>query len=220
MGEVFISYRREDVELAADRLFEDLSREFGKSQIFFDHESLRAGSNFVDQIQKAIGSCSAVVVLIGRDWLAALNERSSGVDYMLQEITTALGTSVPTIPVLIDGATMPEERDLPHKLRPFALCHALEISTNRWDHDVGVLIAQLRELRGGRWKGKVQNASAVGGAAAGVVASNAALGTLGAAGLSASLPVVVGTMAVVFPVGAAVGGYFAYKGVKRLLNSL
>lgn len=220
MGKIFISYRREDTGPAADRLFDDLSREFGKGQILMDRKSLKVGSSFVDQLVRTVNSCRAVLVLIGPKWLARLRERINEDDYMVLEIREALKTGIPAIPVLLDDVTMPQAEHLPSELKSFALHQAVEISQKRWDQDVSLLIARLRDLQGGKWKGKAQVAAAGGGAVAGVVAANTGLGFLGAAGLGASIPVVMGTMAVALPVGAVLGGFLAFKGLKRLLDKI
>lgn len=218
MGKIFISYRRNDSGLAADRLFGDLSSEFGKGQVFMDYKSLKAGRSFVEQLTNTIEACNVVLVLIGPRWLNGIHEHATGEDYVVQEIAIALKSGIAAIPVLFDEAVMPQSDQLPQSIAAFALHQAVEIDKKRWDHDVGLLIAHVKDLKGGKWKSKAQIGLAAGGAAAGVGGANAALGVLGAAGLSASIPVVMGTIAIVLPIGAALGGYLTYRGAKRLLN--
>jgi len=214
MGKIFISYRREDTGTAADRLFNDLGKALGKNQVFLDFRSLMAGSNFAVQLANTIGSCDAVLVLIGPDWKKALSERRSGEDYVLLEIQQALEAGIRTIPVLIAGARMPQENGLPDRLKPLASLQALEITQTRWDHDVKLLIAELKA----RWKGKTEKVAAGAGVVLGVAAANGALGVLGGLGAAASIPVVMGTAVVAIPAGAAVGGWLVFKGVKELLK--
>ena len=45
MGAIFISYRREDTEGHAGRLYEDLVERFGKSAVFFDVSAIEPGQD-------------------------------------------------------------------------------------------------------------------------------------------------------------------------------
>ena len=72
MGEVnvFLSYRREDTEGYAGRLFDRLNARFPK-RVFMDVDSILAGANFVHELEKSIKASDALVALIGRQWLTS-----------------------------------------------------------------------------------------------------------------------------------------------------
>lgn len=57
-------------------------------------------------------------------------------------------SDVEVIPVLVDGARMPSERELPDSLRALARRNACELTDGRWDYDVEVLCRRLRRLLG------------------------------------------------------------------------
>ena len=57
---IFISYRREDAPGHAGRLYDVLSRRFGEEQVFMDL-SMELGIDFVEHINKAVGSCRLLV---------------------------------------------------------------------------------------------------------------------------------------------------------------
>jgi hypothetical protein len=40
MPSIFISYRRDDTEVYADRMADDLRRQFGEDEVFIDRETL------------------------------------------------------------------------------------------------------------------------------------------------------------------------------------
>lgn len=68
---------------------------------------------------------------------------------MRLEIERALERpDVQVIPVLVDGARMPGENELPEGLRPLARRNACELSDSRWDYDVEVLCRRLRHVLG------------------------------------------------------------------------
>ena len=105
-------------------------------------------------------------------------------------------------------------------MKAFAKNHAFEISTKRWQYDVKSLIAALKDLTGGKWKSKALVTAGGTGAVAGATSTNALLGLLGAAGLKASIPVVIATVPALIVAGGGLAGYFTYKGVKRMLNKV
>ena len=66
---------------------------------------------------------------------------------MRREIARALQRpDVEVIPVLVDGARMPTEHELPPDLAPLARRQACELSDLRWDFDVDNLARRLRVL--------------------------------------------------------------------------
>jgi hypothetical protein len=66
-------------------------------------------------------------------------------DYVRLEIASALAGNVRVIPLLVEGASMPREHELPDDLKPLARRQALEVSETRWEFDVGRLIDTLEE---------------------------------------------------------------------------
>src|SRR5512134_3673778 len=136
---IFLSYRRADTAGYAGRLAEALRSRFGRDSVFQDVEAIRPGSDFVHEIDGAIARCHVLVVLIGDTWLT---ERSASggrrledpEDFVRLEIATALRRGMGVLPVLVEGAKMPPEGDLPADLRPLARVQALELSDSRWEY--------------------------------------------------------------------------------------
>ncbi len=65
MAGVFISYRRQDSAGWAGRLATDLIERFGPDTVFQDIDAIGAGEDFVTVIERALGACAVVLVLIG-----------------------------------------------------------------------------------------------------------------------------------------------------------
>jgi len=156
---VFISYRREDSAADALHLFDDLIAEFGKDQVFMDIEQIHAGADFSKAIEDAVESCDVLLAVIGQRWLTITD--SNGVrrlvnpnDLVRLEIATALQRNVRVIPVLVQGASIPSEKDLPDDLKTLASRHAFELRHLGRRRDVDQLCAELRNrtrlLRGAR----------------------------------------------------------------------
>jgi hypothetical protein len=148
MSGVFISYRRADAQGWAGRLGADLGQAFGEVARFFDLASIAAGADFVLEIEKAMADAAAVLVLIGPRWVDLRNEQGvrrlvAPDDVVAHEVKQALSLTVPVIPVLLGGASMPDAAALPEPLRALARRNAIELSDTRWAHDFERLLSAL-----------------------------------------------------------------------------
>ena len=154
MSAIFISYRREDSEDSARALYESLLPQFGKDRVFMDVEAIALGSDFRRAVDSSLSSCGVFLAMIGPSWLniTAPNDPSgkrrldNPADTVRQEIATALKKSdtLPVIPVLIRGASMPTADQLPDDLKDLAYRNALSLNHLDWDGNVQKLIAAIR----------------------------------------------------------------------------
>ena len=147
---IFISYRRRETAGHAGRLYDGLVEHFGEERVFMD-VTMEPGVDFAETIQDAVGSCGALVALIGEDWLtvtdAGGNRRiDDPADVHRMEIEAALDRSVRLIPALVQDAEMPAPHDLPEALRPLVRRQAVDLSDQRWDYDVGRLVSVLERV--------------------------------------------------------------------------
>ncbi len=65
MPKIFISYRRNDSATSAGRIYDRLEGRFGQGQVFMDVVTIRPGVNFVEVVEQAVGSCDALIAVIG-----------------------------------------------------------------------------------------------------------------------------------------------------------
>jgi hypothetical protein len=76
-------------------------------------------------------------------------------DLVHREISRALRRpDVQVIPVLVGGAHMPAEHELPADLAPLSRRQACELTDSRWECDVDTLAPQLRDLLGEKPHGR------------------------------------------------------------------
>ncbi len=151
---IFISYRREDSAGQAGRLYDRLSARFGRDRVFMDVDSIGAGKDFSQEIERAIGSSGAFIVIIARDWLK-VNDRGrprldDPGDFVRMEVETALNRPVAVIPVLVRNSSMPREEELPKPLALLSTRNAVEVRDREFDYDVDRVIRQLEDLLGER----------------------------------------------------------------------
>ena len=151
-GKVFISYRRRETAGHAGRLYDRLAEHYGDERVFMDLR-MEPGLDFVEQIDEAVTHCDALLSLIGAQWLDMRDAHGrrrleDPNDFARLEVEAALARNVRVIPVLLQDANMPEPEDLPESLAPLARRHAIELSDERWDYDVGRLIEVLDRTMG------------------------------------------------------------------------
>jgi GAF domain-containing protein len=149
MRAIFISYRRDDTEGQAGRLFQDLSATFGSETVFMDVSGIEPGIDFRRAIEKQTESCGVLLALIGRNWLTITNpdgkrRLDDSNDVVRFETASALRRDIPVIPVLVQGARMPRPEELPDDLKDLAFRNSVEITHARWDSDMQLLIKALQ----------------------------------------------------------------------------
>ncbi|HJT37312.1 MAG TPA: toll/interleukin-1 receptor domain-containing protein, partial [Actinomycetota bacterium] len=143
------SYRRGTTSGQARALQMALVQRFGADLVFMDVDSIAPGADFVENIERAIDSCAALLALIGSDWLER-GEGSSTIDdpndFVRLELATALEKGIPIIPILVERTPMPATSTLPDDLRSLTRRQALELENNRWEFDVSRLIKALEGM--------------------------------------------------------------------------
>jgi hypothetical protein len=128
---IFISYRREDSADIVGRISDRLVERFGKTAVFKDVDSIPIGRDFRTHLQEAVGRCDALIVIIGKQWCDASvhgkRRLDDARDHLRIEVESALARNIPVIPVLVQGASMPEEEMLPESLRALAYRNGIPV---------------------------------------------------------------------------------------------
>jgi hypothetical protein len=161
LTDIFISYRRGDTKPEARQLETDLEKYF-PGRVFRDMHDIDDGADYRDVINEKVGKCGALLVLIGRQWLTLADKEGKRRlddpgDLVVAEIAGALKrTNVRVIPVLLQGAEMPEEGKLPEALKELPYRQARKLDDDHWDEDVARLAAQLEKVCGASPRPAVQ----------------------------------------------------------------
>ena len=151
---VFLCYRRTDNDVA--RRLKDYFTERGISGVFLDVDASHwgYGQDFRTIIRETIAIVSVVVVLVSPgNWAKRLSEEN---DIVRLELREALrGEWKLVVPVLVDGATMPQPFEFPREIADFAQSeYIVRLRTDhQFNHDaerlflgVGMVMAE--------WKGQ------------------------------------------------------------------
>lgn len=134
MKPIFIGYRRGADNAAAGRLLDRLQTEFDDAQVFMDVDDIPPGIDFVDYLEMTLATCSAMIVVIGEGWRAAIPRLHDPNDFVRREIETALARrGLRVIPLLIDDTEMPSPDELPSSLHQFTRRNGIRLRYEDFD---------------------------------------------------------------------------------------
>lgn len=132
---VFLCYRRKSAGWPV-ALRDRLEGALGPGTVFMDVHGIKGGDDFESRLADAVADSDAMVVIIGPDWLEEPDPRTGlpkiqdQLDFVHIEIMTALIRRIPIFPVLIEGARMPHESELPPLIRGLAKQQAQDLPQN------------------------------------------------------------------------------------------
>ena len=146
----FISYRRQDSKYQARMIYDAFAREVGQDNVFMDVDSIPPGANFRKTLKEWVDRCDALLALIGPEWIAVADPATRAPtldnpnDLVRIEIAEALARGIPVVPVLLDGADVPQVEQLPDDLKELCDRQAEFVEFRTFNADVERLIARLR----------------------------------------------------------------------------
>jgi hypothetical protein len=150
MPAVFISYRRSDSAGHVNTIFDKLQSVFGEHAIFLDRSGIELGENWRTVLDAQVKQCKVMIAVIGKNWdIERINKDDDVVRF---EIAAALKRKMTVIPVIVDGADIPSQEQLPANIRPFTQHQALWLnhrSHAAYQNDIKILVDRLTPLIAG-----------------------------------------------------------------------
>jgi formylglycine-generating enzyme required for sulfatase activity len=149
---IFMSYRRCDSVDVTGRIHDRLVAQFGPASVFKDVDAIPLGVDFRQHLEREVSHCPALLAIIGPDWLNAPDGRGNRrldnpSDWVRIEIETALQRDSVVIPVLVGGARLPKDHELPESLKGLAYRQSALVRTDPDFHrDVDRLIQRIEEV--------------------------------------------------------------------------
>jgi hypothetical protein len=143
---IFISYRRKDTEAAqmSSLVFKHLAEKFGEQSVFIDIDSLPAGLDFRQAIERELNFTDLFISLIGSEWLEILKANENEVDYVRDEIKYALKKNIPIVPVLVgEKVSMPQESQLPGSISSLSFFNAFKFDESHIEDNLESLSGHL-----------------------------------------------------------------------------
>jgi anti-anti-sigma factor len=144
---IFLNYRRSDNPHATDRVVDQLVREFGRENVFYDIDSIPIGVNWRTHIADSVSQCDVFLAAVGDNWLAELRQREGTKDLVRSEVESALKRGVPIVPLLLGHSEFPSREDLPNDIAQFADWNGLQLRPGLdFQTDMRRLIDRLKEF--------------------------------------------------------------------------
>jgi uncharacterized membrane protein YeaQ/YmgE (transglycosylase-associated protein family) len=149
-GIIFLSYRRADSADISGRIYDRLLGAFDRIAVFKDVDSIPLGTDFKDYLDEKVSECNVLLAVIGDKWLEAgdtsgKRHLDDPKDFVRIEIESALARNIPVIPLLVRGASMPSEEELPTGLKKLAFRNGTQIRSDPDFHrDMDRLISALQ----------------------------------------------------------------------------
>jgi len=151
MPVILISYRRADSKEISRRIHEQLVSRYGKKSVYIDIDSILPSADYRVHITQALERALVMVGVIGKDWAGPQAEGKPRIfdadDPVRAEVETAFANRRPVLPVLVNGAGMPTEADLPESLGKLPYLNALVVrSGDEFSSDMGRLFHAIDQL--------------------------------------------------------------------------
>jgi hypothetical protein len=131
MPVILISYRRADSKDITGRIHEQLVGRYGKKSVYRDIDSIQLSADYRVHITQALERALVMVAVIGKDWAGPRAEGKPRIfdqdDPVRAEVETAFANHRSVLPVLVNGAGMPMEADLPESLAKLPYLNALVV---------------------------------------------------------------------------------------------
>ena len=136
---IAISYRHADDSDTLKLLIAALRSRFGDENVYLDLESARVGENWMVRWLDAYASADCILLVIGPRWSPERLQHSS--DAVSLEV---MGRWERVIPVLIDGASLPQRTLLPWAMRPLLMRQAYTIDAQKPAESIAHFMERLQ----------------------------------------------------------------------------
>ncbi len=130
---LFVNYRRADHPDFVEHMRAWFIQRYGRDNVFMDFDSIPEFKDFESFIKAKVRESSALVMVIGPQWLELLRQRKRDgqKDYVLVELKEAIQHGVTIAPICIQGASVPDKGDIPAWLRPVWGLNFAELRSGR-----------------------------------------------------------------------------------------
>ena len=150
MPVILISYRRADAKEIAGRMHKELVSRYGK-RVYIDIDSILPSADYRVHITQALERALVMVAVIGKDWAGPRAESKPRIfdqdDPVRAEVETAFANHRSVLPVLVNGASMPAEADLPESLAQLPYLNAIVVrSGDAFSSDMQRLFRAIDQL--------------------------------------------------------------------------
>jgi hypothetical protein len=152
MPVILISYRRADSQEITERIHKELVSRYGEKSVYRDIDSIQPSADYRVHITQALERALVMVAVTGKDWAGPRGEGKARIfdqdDPVRAEVETAFANRRPVLPVLVNGAGMPAEADVPESLGQLPYLNAIAVrSGDEFCSDMKRLFHAIDQLR-------------------------------------------------------------------------
>lgn len=157
---IYICHRRGDASRHVGKLREKLVRRFGEDAIYYGSHLTLDGDPFPADSIRALIEARVIIILIGPKWasldnLKLLHENHGEADPVRRALALALTrhgaedddgidhAKPLLLPILLEGATMPDRASLPKPLRPLAHFTPINFTEQDWSTRSELLMRRI-----------------------------------------------------------------------------
>ncbi len=121
MAKIFVNYRRAESLKDARHLAALIDKGPFRGRIFIDLKGLDGAPDWLHELERQVAASDAMISVICPDW-AEVRDRDgkrridNDKDFVRFELAEAFRRNIPVIPLLVDGARMPRDCELPDTL--------------------------------------------------------------------------------------------------------
>jgi flagellar biosynthesis GTPase FlhF len=154
---IAISYRRDDSAAVTGRIFDRLVAHYGRDTVFRDVDNIPLGVDFREHINTMLAQTDVTLVVVDKVWLGARrggrSRTDDPADPVRVEVEAALRNGMPVVPLLVEGAGMPNVDQLPDSLKELAFRNGLGVDSGRdFDQHIERLIRNVEPILARRAK--------------------------------------------------------------------
>lgn len=131
---IFLCYRHDESVGVVLRTRDALENAFERDLQFVGFDTALAGKNFADSVSAEVRASAALFVFISPEWSHA--EYDDGISRSMTPqngtrvaIVTALENEIPVVPILLNGARVPNPDTLPEDMRPMTYRNAIVLGS-------------------------------------------------------------------------------------------
>ena len=153
---VFINFRGRDQAGYAALLDRELTEQFGAGSVFLSSRSILPGDDFETEIVGNLKQCTVLLAIVGPEWLAWVEKVNAAkedwdtydrtVDWVHREIAEAFAAGLRVIPILVEGALMPNAEELPKDIAAMSRCQYLRLHHRNVPHDLARIVEEVSRL--------------------------------------------------------------------------
>jgi hypothetical protein len=144
--EIVISTREPALNGLAQNLSADLKRRFGQSAVASTVEALvEPGQALTEAVQDGVKAANILIVLVGSQWSAGAWYDAKRDPHRIA-LATALQEKKRILPVLVNGASLPSEKDLPDWLDPLLERTTFTLSSATFDSDAKTIASTAEKI--------------------------------------------------------------------------